>query len=673
MPGLAESILALVEPIVGDVDSPVHRRHLASAFDKYYAAIETSLARYRDHLGKKTVEIGALRRRYILETAILHVLTQLLLLRTNNEGSTTFLWPVNEEEGFFTWYQLPSRLQEDIGESLAKLKAAHNLELTLSYTLDQVFRTTGIDYLGEYYTPLPIARHILQLSELKSSHVLDSRRIVDPSCGGGVLLLLAAQQIIADLDASKSDPQAIIDMLSASIHGFDIQPFAVTLTRSLLTSVCTPLLHTGATFLESPFPRVQVQDPLATRDGSWTHSQFDWILGNPPFQPVKKAGLDYADAYADILYGHPNLYQLFLWWAVLAARPDGRIAFLLPQSLLAGSYFQRLRQELFERVQLLAVTRLIERKGIVGNADQQMMAIALKANGHGATEQSRDVAIRVTWNGDDIDQTPVHFVASERVTQSKNKQIIWIVSEKNDDYELLEALERSSNLLAQMKHLFLLNNGEYVWNQHKHLLSREYVESSYPLVSSACVGRYSIKFPYSGSHPTRTRSFSRLDPSVSNYLHSGPMILVQRTTRRKVGRRLVAGMLGQQFYTEYGKYFVENHVNYVTLASDTSVDFLYGLLAWFNSDLMNFVFQLENGTPHVSITDLGLLPVPLDVVAHLVEPAKSICSSTEEEKGSQIAEINELLFNHYHLSPNQRKRIQFVLDRAERKPRQGHA
>lgn len=668
MQGLAESILAIIEPVVTDIGSPAHQRNLASAFDAYHSAVETSLSRYKDHLGKKNIDVATLRQRYILETAVLHTLTHILTTKMCSMSVPPFLWPIHEEQGFFNWYQLPARVQADINESLVDIVARKDLELTLSYTLDRAFRTIGLDYLGEYYTPLPIARHLLHLSELKPVHILRSHKVVDPSCGGGVLLLLAAQEVIAELGAHAHDQQTALNLLSTAIYGYDIQPFAVALTRSLLVSSCAPLLQAGATFPGKPFSQVRLQDPLATPREFWNPSQFEWILGNPPFQPIKKAGIDYVDAYADALYGHPNLYQLFLWWAVLAARPDGRIAFLLPQSLLAGSFFHRLRQQLSERAQLLGVTRLIERKGIVGDADQQMMAIALKINSLDTAERSRDVAIRVTWNGDDIEQAPIYSVSSDRVVQTKNEQIIWIVSESSEDYAILEILEQAGKPLAQMKHIFLLNNGEYVWNQHKHLLSQENGPNSYPLLSAACVKRYTVTFPYAGPHSTRKRSFSRLDPAVLSSLHSGPTILVQRTTPRKVGRRLFAGILDNKFLSNYGRYFVENHVNYIKPALEKDADRLYGLLAWLNSDLMNFVFQLENGTPHVSISDLGLLPTPNEALTILVEPAKTICSSDKDEQKLKIAEINNVLFDHFHLSSSQRKRVRFVLDRAERKP-----
>ena len=55
---------------------------------------------------------------------------------------------------------------------------------------------------------------------------------------------------------------------------------------------------------------------------------------------VKKDHITHINAYEDILSGHPNLYTMFLWWAVRSAANDGMISFLLPQSMSGWALFR---------------------------------------------------------------------------------------------------------------------------------------------------------------------------------------------------------------------------------------------------------------------------------------------------------------------------------------------
>ena len=107
-------------------------------------------------------------------------------------------------------------------------------------------------------------------------------------------------------------------------------------------------------------------------------------------------------------------------------------------------------------------------------------------------------------------------------------------------------------------------------------------------------------------------------------MHSQPALLVQRTTPRKVGRRLIVGMPSDEFYVDYPRYFLENHVNYIKVRTNEDKNLLYGLMGWLNSDLINFVFQLRNGNTHVSAFELGLFPVNLEMVKQLVDQTKTI-------------------------------------------------
>ena len=125
---------------------------------------------------------------------------------------------------------------------------------------------------------------------------------------------------------------------------------------------------------------------------------------------------------------------------------------------------------------------------------------------------------------------------------------------------------------------------------------------------------------------------------VEKVIHSQPSLLVQRTTPRKVGRRLIIGMTSDEFYSKHPRYFLENHINYIKVLDDENVNLLYGLMGWLNSDLINFVFQLRNGNTHISAFELGLLPVNSKMVEQFVDLTKTITYAETQEQNDLIGE-----------------------------------
>lgn len=344
---------------------------------------------------------------------------------------------------------------------------------------------------------------------------------------------------------------------------------------------------------------------------------------------------------------------------------NGVISFLIPQSILVGNFFQNLRRALQEKTRLLSITRMIDRKGVVGDADQQMMVLCLRVAPDSASKQLVD--IRVTRNGHSLSEVDLYQVKQPRVVRKiSNSTVIWIVSNNALDYTITERAESKCKTIAETDGI-TIGNGGYVWNQYKELLHSQMELADLPLISSASVIPFGLDFPFSGSHPSRNRQYSAQNDDVNDKLHEGPAILLQRTTPRKAGRRLVSGYTPEHFLEKHPLYFLENHVNYIKSPAESVLD-LYGILGWLNSDILNFIFQLRNGTSHISIFELSLLPIPShDILAQLSKNVRGFLqSSSEKGYRNRLAEMNEFVFDLFDLGPRYRERIAEVLSRKER-------
>ena len=145
------------------------------------------------------------------------------------------------------------------------------------------------------------------------------------------------------------------------------------------------------------------------------------------------------------------------------------------------------------------------------------------------------------------------------------------------------------------------------------------------------------------------------------------MILIKRTTPRKVGRRLISGMPDASFHADYPKYFLENHVNYIKQTTSGNEILLYGLLGWLNSDIVNFIFQLRNGSTQVSVFELKLLPANLELIAELAPIVQCIVSTSDVTKRNKFeADMNQTILQWFNLDTVHDQRMKTVLKLKEK-------
>ena len=680
-----ETLVQLIEKVTASTTAYVHEQRKSDGFreglKQYLSFVEPAIETYEHHLGNNITN-EELQKRYEYETALLHALTGLL---SHNVKQDFLVWPVNESDSPYRWFQPPSELSAVIEATVKELSELDSPALAVSHVSGQVLDNNSKRYLGEFYTPLPIVKHLIDLSGLKERELLENYRIIDPACGGGIILTAIVDRVVSYAEEREVSPELVLQRLSQNMYGFDIQPAAIYITRSLLIYRCLLLLEKCDRRNLSPlFPNIKPQDALRTYEQYLSQQddlfkdlpddkRFHYIIGNPPFMSVKGKNLDFLKHYEDIISGHPNLYQLFLWWAVCAAIKGGVVSFLLPQTMLAGAYSKKLRDQLENHVNLTSITRITDRTGVIGDVDQQVMAVCLKVNesqsvriSDSAESDETNVNVRITRNGNELSKAKPrgikHFRIAQRVGESS---VSWVVSDKTLDYTICERLEKQCSPLVKLNE-FSCGNGGYVWNQNKELLLETYEDNSLPLISAASIELYGFNFPYDGSHASHQRLFSRQNKRVEKVMHSQPALLVQRTTPRKVGRRLIVGMPSDKFYDDYPRYFLENHINYIKVLDDKNISLLYGLMGWLNSDLINFVFQLRNGNTHVSAFELGLFPVNLEMVKQLVDLTKAIINAEPQERNRHVDTLNKTIYDWLGLGPKHRSRIVNVLNRNER-------
>ena len=203
---------------------------------------------------------------------------------------------------------------------------------------------------GAWYTPREAAESITALAFGAGTYGLvqpgtgTPRFVVDPTCGGGAFLLAALDAFVA---RGVSPTEAL-----GRIGGLDSDAGAVAVARRVIGR--WGQLHGVASQATGRADNaVQIGDALGPWPGTWPTP--DLIVGNPPFaSPLRSAAgpaglppaaVEFRDQHRAELGPYADLAAIHLLNA--AERIDarsGRLALVLPQSILAGRDATALRE-----------------------------------------------------------------------------------------------------------------------------------------------------------------------------------------------------------------------------------------------------------------------------------------------------------------------------------------
>ena len=173
---------------------------------------------------------------------------------------------------------------------------------------------------GQYFTPRPLVELMVDLAAVRPGE-----RVLDPTCGSGTFMVVA-QNRGAEVDGIEIDPELVaLCRLNLALHGTN--------------------------------PRSVRQADLFREPSS---EQWDVVLANPPFS----VRIDDPEALQNfsLAQGRGRVVSdtLFLQAAHDRLRPGGRMAVVLPRSILTNNSYQWLRSWLLARFERRAIVSLPE-------------------------------------------------------------------------------------------------------------------------------------------------------------------------------------------------------------------------------------------------------------------------------------------------------------------------
>jgi hypothetical protein len=209
---------------------------------------------------------------------------------------------------------------------------------------------------GSYFTPGWIAdeiartavRGLVEGRKLSPDHVL-SLRILDPAVGAGAFAIAAVEALAESIGEERRE-SAYRSAAARCIFCTDVSPLAADASR-LAVWLCASRPGSPATI---PADHITVADALSQPPSP---RSFDAVIGNPPW------GASIPQSSEDLALpspsgGHSDSYILFLRLAAEAARDDGVVAMLVPDTILYQVRCEPMRRSLLERFRPLSISLL---------------------------------------------------------------------------------------------------------------------------------------------------------------------------------------------------------------------------------------------------------------------------------------------------------------------------
>ncbi len=424
-----------------------------------------------------------------------------------------------------------------------------------------------------YFTPPPIVRHLIGQAE-KAGLDLETARIIDPAAGGAAFVSSLAGRM-TELGCEPGD-------IRSRISGIEIDPHLALLGEALVRD----RLRSPRSGLNSRL--IRIADSLTVNEAA----KYDAVFVNPPYGRILGLGNDIPAEWRSFSApGHVNRYALFMDLAFRMAKPGGLVATVTPSSFISGPLFEKLRENLRTRADVVRLD-VLERKDVFHDVQQDACVSIFRMKGSAASTP-KSFAPKVgrvdrNWK---FSEVGVVTTVDERLTSP------WILPGEDSTFECCLARLKDYGVNPKA--------GYFVWNREPdRLQTGKKTGNAFPLFWGTNIQPGRPCLPQSKiGRGVDFVAFEEDNPGIIRR----PSIPLQRTTNSKQPRRLVAAAVPRKVLRKYKGFVGENHTIALVPCRRANLSLLSRLL---NSDAVDKRFRCVGGTSSVSIAALRNLPLP---------------------------------------------------------------
>lgn len=526
---------------------------------------------------------------------------------------------------------------------------------------------------------LSTIENVLSVVEINSE--IFSMRILEPSCGQGIFVL----KLISDVYNKFPDEKLIAGFISNNLFFVDIQKEMVQKTIFNIHALYRYLFdddYTGTfnaitwDFTDKLSPNSLFDKPKET-PFSPIYNSFDFVIGNPPYVTLygrrdkkenEEQRVNYLKNYNQfpdsVKNGKINLVMLFLEHSLDLLKDDGKLSFIIDVSFFETAY-EYTRKYLLEKTKIdelqvnikdfdVASGQVILKLTKCRNSkDNDVKIIDHKTQNNYFVSQSswvnKDDEYKFRYNG-----CKVSKIILDKINSKEDKTILDLFPKKNlrTCVMLLDMEDKFTFFDCSGKNKKLV----YPYYQGSKALSAKYGELSFakkffydkPLQDSINE-KLKIQLAKEG---IKNKKRLGLGETI---IYDNPKIFI-----RQSAKEIIASVDLKRSSANNSLYVFSLRNN-----SPETIDFLYCLCGWLNSDLITYFAQQMNiirfsqgKQPQIKISDLGTIFIPTDKILQrkISELTKTVYENSNT-KQKVLEKINALVYEYYKLTESEIKNV----------------
>lgn len=447
---------------------------------------------------------------------------------------------------------------------------------------------------GQHYTPADLADHLWSQTRVALGWNSDDHRLPgllrDPAAGSGALLLPPLREHLRA--AASSDPTLTLAALPQLIEGIDQDGHAAWVGSVILAAEMLPTLARVPANSRRPLPAL-----IRQGDGlDATLSPASIAIMNPPYGRVS-LDVTTREQYAHVVYGHANIYGLFMAEGARNLTVDGVLSALVPTSFAAGLYQHRLRGYLSDQAPLRSVAFVLDRSGSFTGVLQETCLAVFQRRRHRKTTVAR-------VNG--------HIESVASIAPPRGSGPWLIPRDPADAVIAAAAAQLPLSLSAAGYHA---STGPLVWNRRREDIHTRPGRARRIILWGADIDGGEVGRAAARNNQRYLTIRDDRDAAVMTL--DEPAVLVQRTTAPEQSRRLVPAELTPEKLSEMGgSVVIENHVNVLRPTMLLPLLSRAAVARVLATRTLDRVMRCLSGTVAVSSYELAALPLPAaDVLA----------------------------------------------------------
>ncbi len=222
---------------------------------------------------------------------------------------------------------------------------------------------------GHYSTPPELVARMLDWVGYRVGANLEHVTLLDPACGVGNFLVVAAQTLLAHGRACRWSSRRMLAALQANLWGLETDPAACALAEMRLRALAQSL---------APRQRLRFHVHQADALALPAAPRYAVVVGNPPYLAARHYNLQpYQRGY--LSGGQRDAYLLFVEQACRFVAPDGWLGLVLPDPMLARGNAANARRLLLEA---FTIKRLLHLEGVFRADVGTLVLIARRVAAH---------------------------------------------------------------------------------------------------------------------------------------------------------------------------------------------------------------------------------------------------------------------------------------------------